>query len=56
MIINKNTILFKEFLVFSMRYGKIMLIVCISLIALFSVSGVFANDATNETTGVNDLV
>lgn len=38
-----------------MRYGKIMLIVCISLIALFSVSGVFANDATNETTGVNDL-
>ena len=38
-----------------MRYGKVMLIVCISMIALFGVSCVFANDAMNETISVNDL-
>ena len=32
-----------------------MLIVCISMIALFGVSCVFANDAMNETISVNDL-
>lgn len=38
-----------------MKYNKVIMLICIGVCVLLSVSGVFANDAINETVGVNDI-